>query len=79
MKNPIFGESDNGSAITDYDDRFEYLKDQGWSTMQIWWLFVAEETRAKEQAATHWDSPADPEEDEHVDQDVYDLTADGYV
>ncbi len=64
MKNPIFGESDNGSAITNHNDRFEYLKDQGWSTMQIWWLLVAEEQRKQERAANHWENQINPEESE---------------
>ncbi len=64
MRNPILGESDNGSNIPDHNDRFEYLKDQGWSTMQIWWLFGAEEQREQERAANHWENQINPEEPE---------------
>jgi len=42
--------------------------------MQIWWLFVAEEKREKERAASHREHLAGPEEDEYFDQAVYDLT-----
>lgn len=50
--NPIFGQRDNGSHISDHNDRFEYLRDQGWKTLEIFHLFAAEEKRDKWNRAT---------------------------
>ena len=47
MQNPISGDNDKGSHITDHNERFAYLRTRGWNTSEIVHLFTTEEKRAK--------------------------------